>query len=137
MTAPSSRGRRPFGVYAIIALSLLRVSMVALDMAAVWQGRPALFLPQPDNPLALYVVGGLAIVAILVISLGMFQLKRWAWIATMILIGVNLVISIFNYLNGHLNAGAMLLDVISVFYLNQRSVQAAFEGRQIPREVTA
>lgn len=137
MTAPSSRGRRPFGVYVIVALSLLRVSMVALDIAAVWKGRPALFLPQPDNPLALYVVGGLAIVAILAISVGMFQLKRWAWIATMILIGFNLVVSIFNYLNGHLNATAMLLDVISVFYLNQRSVQTAFEGRQMPAKVAA
>jgi lysylphosphatidylglycerol synthetase-like protein (DUF2156 family) len=137
MTSDSSRGKRPFGVYAIIALSLLRVSLVALDMAAVRLGRPTTYLPQPDDPLTLYVAGAVIILAMLVICLGLFRLQRWAWIATMILIGLNLLVAIFDYLNGQDTSGAMLLDVISVFYLNQRYVQAAFESRQMPPEVTA
>jgi lysylphosphatidylglycerol synthetase-like protein (DUF2156 family) len=137
MISESPRRRRPFGVYVIIALVLLRVTVIALDLVAVQLGRPLMVLPEAEDPLVLATAGGATIALLLSISLGLFMLKRWAWIATMILIGFNLVVAIFQYLNGDGAFFAMFMDVISVFYLNQRNVQAAFEGRLVPPEVTA
>ena len=77
------------------------------------------------------------IAAILAVSIGLFLLKRWAWIGVMILIGFNLLYGIVYYLNGGQPFVSLLLDVISVFYLNQSTVQAAFEHRPAPPEAPA
>ena len=55
----------------------------------------------------------------------------------MILIGFNLLYGIVYYLNGGQPFVSLLLDVISVFYLNQSTVQAAFEHRPAPPEAPA
>ena len=94
-------------------------------------------VPDLDNSLPLVVVIAITIAAILAVSIGLFLLKRWAWIAVMILIGFNLLYGIVYYLNGGQPFVSLLLDVISVFYLNQSTVQAAFERRPAPPEGTA
>ena len=45
----------------------------------------------------------------------------------MVLIGIGLVYNIWNYLEGTPLFANMLINVLAVFYLNERSVQAYFE----------
>lgn len=132
-----ARRKRPFGVYAIVFLLVLRALALALEIARVQQNLMSVTLPPIEPEVAQIATTGVAVVAIAAICIGLFLLKRWAWIAAMILIGFNLLLAIAQYLAGEVTYGAMLLDVICVFYLNQRSVQAAFEGRPTPPTVTA
>ena len=45
----SNQPKRPFGVYAIIALLLLRVLSISLDLERIRQGLTPLTLPDLDN----------------------------------------------------------------------------------------
>ena len=71
------------------------------------------------------------------IAFGLLRLQRWAWVLTMFWAGLNLVAALLSYYNDEPNYFGMVLSVVTVYYLNQREVQAAFsvpaaEGR--PRE---
>jgi uncharacterized membrane protein (DUF2068 family) len=75
-------------------------------------------------------LGGLAIAGVgLLIAVGLWQLRRWAWIATMIWTGFNLATALLAYVNGQPEYGVMAVEVAVVFYLNQREVQRAFGQR--------
>ena len=135
MTATPVRTRRPFGVYAIIALLTLRALAVYLDLVRVRQNLFPLVLPPLRNETTVTVLVGAILLVVAVIIIGLFLLQRWAWIAAMILIGVNLLTAIIDYLSGGDPFTAMLLDVVSVFYLNQQGVQAAFERQPAAGEM--
>jgi hypothetical protein len=119
--------RRPFGVYAIAALLVLDAVAIALGASNPELSRTlgfhVRFGERVDWPLVEYVVAGL----IVVVALGLLLLRRWAWVATMVLIGAGLATGIWLYFNGTERYVNMLLNVFVVFYLNQRAVQAAFE----------
>ncbi len=129
--------KRPFGVYAIIVLLLLHVLSNSIDLLRVRLGLPPLILPNLEDELTITMLNVVVVAAIVAVSFGLFFLRRWAWIAAMILIGGSLGYSIIHYLGGGQPYVAMLLDVASVFYLNQRSVQAVFEGRTARPEAIA
>ena len=137
MNTRPNQPKRPFGVYAVIALLLLRVLSIFLDLERVRLGLTPLTLPEMDKSSSIVVVIAITIAAILAVCIGLFLLKRWAWIGVMILIGINLLYGIVYYLNGGQPFVSLLLDVISVFYLNLSTVQAAFEHRPAPPEVPA
>ena len=121
--------KRPFGVYAIIVLLLVRLVTVTLELEIIRPEQTLLRLPSLSSDVVNAVIIGVTVAGIVAICIGLFLLKRWAWIATMILIGSNLLLAITGYLSGGQPYTAMLLDVFSVFYLNQQGVQAAFERR--------
>jgi hypothetical protein len=73
---------------------------------------------------------------VLVLIVGLWRLKRWAWVGTMIFVGLGLTVGIVQYLRDQPLYGTMLLNVFIVFYLNQRNVQDVFERRR-PRELRA
>lgn len=135
MPATPTKIKRPFGVYAIIALLAFRALAVYLDLVRVREHLSPIMIPDLHNDAYNLALVGVILVVAAAICTGLFLLKRWAWIAAMILIGAFLLAAIVYYLSGGKPYVPMLLDVISVFYLNQRSVQAAFEGRAVPREV--
>lgn len=137
MSAEPPPRKRPFGVYAIIVLLLLHVLSNSIDLLRIHLGLPPLILPNLEDELIVTVLNVVVVAAIMAVCLGLFFMKRWAWIAAMILIGGSLGYSIIHYLNGGQPYVALLLDVVSVFYLNQRSVQAAFEGRTARLEAIA
>ena len=62
--------------------------------------------------------------------IGLFTLRRWAWVAGMVLVGVGLGFNILLYFRGNPQYLNMLLEVVLVFYLNQRDVQQAFRRRK-------
>ncbi len=121
--------KRPFGVNAIIVLLVLRLLTVTLEFELLRSELVPMHLPGLSNEIVNAGIISVIAAGIAAICIGLFLLKRWAWIATMILIGSNLLFAIASYFNGGQPFAAMLLDVLSVFYLNQQGVQAAFERR--------
>ncbi len=134
MNPPTTRPKRPFGVYAIIVLQLLRALSVSFVVLPFVQDLPSTIAKNLENQNAFIVAISLIIAGNLVVCIGLFLLKRWAWIAVMILIGSNLLFSLWLYWNGTAPFIDMLIDVVSVFYLNLRNVQAAFEPRSATPE---
>lgn len=62
----------------------------------------------------------------LIVSLGLWRLQRWAWVATILWAGVNMGQALYGYFWGSPQYIAMALSVVIVLYLNQREVQLAF-----------
>jgi hypothetical protein len=118
----SERRNRPFGVTVIATIQIAS----AIGWAAIT------YLDQPDygnvlGSLGYYEVAGpLLGLAGLLISYGMFTLKRQAWVLTMLWAGLNLFAALYSWYFGEPGYVAMVLGVITVYYLNQREVQAAF-----------
>ena len=53
--------------------------------------------------------------------------RRWAWLLAMILIGLGMVIDLASYVRGSVLHIPMIINVVMVFYLNQRDVRRVFE----------
>jgi hypothetical protein len=70
-----------------------------------------------------------------VIAVGLWRLKRWAWVAVMIWTGAALAGALVLYFRGQPNYPLMIEHIIIVFYLNQRDVQQAFGGAPEPATV--
>jgi len=137
--------KRPFGVYAIIGLLLLSAGAAALDIVRIRVGYSSRFLEQIAvflregtalNALSYRYVSDeqiLLLINIFIIALtfltalGLWLRRREAWVATMLLIGVGLIYNIWSYLAHSPLYWSMLINVVTVFYLNERSVQLAFE----------
>lgn len=113
---------RPFGV-TIIALiqvvnaasAIRRIGLTEPQIRDFFQDIRYLDLPAPI----------LAIFGI-VLAQGLWRMRHWAWVGTMIWAGLNLAFGIWNYLSGEAHFLGMALSVAAVFYLNQREVQLAF-----------
>ena len=129
--SPTTRRRRPFGVYAIILLLLLSILSVYLeDVRTQGGGLIGGLLPNGlEIPRNKAVSTSVTVVYSLLI-IGLFTLRRWAWVAGMVLVGVGLGFNILLYFRGNPQYLNMLLEVVLVFYLNQRDVQQAFRRRK-------
>ena len=126
--------RRPFGVNAIVVLllisALLGVGSGGAGFALTLAGNASLleFFPQAE-PL---VLGQFALVATegiadLVAAIGLLMMRRWAWVLVMLIVGYRMTTNLWRHFSG--GSGyelEMVVDVIIVFYLNQRDVQRAF-----------
>ena len=125
---PATR-KRPFGLYPIIGLLLLGVLSVLADVRLFKLGLPTQSLPDFANPLWTDVLGFAVAAGMLLLVVGLWFLKRWAWVATMILVGIGLAFGIWGYFQGVPTYINLLINTLAVFYLNQRDVQRAFERR--------
>jgi uncharacterized membrane protein (DUF2068 family) len=130
--AREDRPRRgTFGVYVIVVLLVLNVFSFLVDAVRVEVGLPSQALVEVEGleglePTAIRLV---AAAALLVVAVGLWLLKRWAWIATMLATGAGLLHAIVMYWQGTPDYSVMLINVLIVFYLNQRAVQRIFERR--------
>jgi hypothetical protein len=135
--ASVKRRRRPFGVYAITILALINQALIVLPNII-----PNLHLPPeilsslppelvPASPLLpSQVLAAITTLGTLLIIAGLWAYRRWAWVATMLIIGLYLAYGLWRYLQGIPNFFSMFLDVTIVFYMNQREIQNAFERRR-------
>jgi hypothetical protein len=121
--------RRPFGIYVIVVLFLLHVASIFTDVLRLRFGLPSLILPEVEGEWATIINQAVAVV-LLVTALGLSLLKRWAWIVTMLVTGIGLAYGIVLYWRGTPLYTGMVINVLIVFYLNQRAVQRAFERRE-------
>lgn len=132
--------RRPFGLNAIIVLQLLTVLFSGLALVvlgvAIWAaaaGAEMELAVDGEVGKVGQVSGLLLLVFTLVINLlcavGLWRRQRWAWFLTMLQLGFFMLEDLYTYFTGASSeeyAWSMLLNVLMVFYLNQREVQAVF-----------
>ena len=60
---------------------------------------------------------------------GLLARRQWAWVLAIVSSGVILAVDLGWWWTGEPRYLSMLLNVIAVFYLNQRDVQLALRGR--------
>ena len=129
--------RRPFGLYAIIViqllLALLSIVLLALAGLAIIMAYTAteagVTLADLDMSISDLVTLALIPVVNLICAVGLWRRQRWAWFLTMLQLGVFMLSDLYSYFTGDPPASyawSMLLNVVMVFYLNQREVQALF-----------
>lgn len=130
---PSEKLKRPFGVNIIIILQLINTIIVFAILSAVVAEYSDVRneLSTLDTQEVSELTSSLALevfyaVTGLVIAIGLFRMKYWAWIAIMIWTGSRMVVNLIEYFDGYPVYMAMLRNVIIVFYLNQRSVRQAY-----------
>lgn len=134
MSAPR---RRPFGVLIVALLQLGTVSVAFISYLSgidlPWEGAMSEILA--ENSVARI---GIAIFGVLVAvaAVGMWKLRRWGWALMITLVALSLVLDISTWARqGDQERHfvlylRMLFDVVSAFYLNSSSVQAAFSREQ-------
>jgi hypothetical protein len=85
-----------------------------------------LTLPAANATLILDLESIVVTILGLVIAVGLWRLKHWAWLATMLWTGTVLAGALLLYVQGHPVYLVMVQHIVIVFYLNQSEVQTAF-----------
>lgn len=62
------------------------------------------------------------------VSIALFRLRSWAWLASMTLQGMGLFAGLIGYIYSRPNYFGMLLGTFIVLYLNRQEVKAAFRA---------
>jgi Predicted membrane protein (DUF2127) len=135
------RPARPFGITVIVVLLLVSSAIAipsgligvvgTIEGGVTLEPLPSLRTLQLLGALALLLAVG---VVTLVAAIGLLRLRRWAWVLVMLIVGGQLVTNLWEYfVLGERPYLDMLLNVVTVFYLNQREVQRAF-GERVARD---
>jgi hypothetical protein len=128
------RRRLPFTIYALTGLIALKAALVLVVVvgSSVDAVRPALILSMSpasvdlvrDSAAASWVLLlGAALLSLSVI--GILGRRRIGWLLAMVLTGLFVGLDIVGYANGAANHLWMALNILTVFYLNQRDVRIA------------
>jgi uncharacterized membrane protein (DUF2068 family) len=123
----------------IVLISMSSVLVTLLAMAAI----PSL-MPLADRLSAFgqftpYDIANTLLMPFqLILAFGLWYLRRWAWTLYMMRLGMSMIINLQAHFAGaaDVNYIYMAMDVVIVFYLNQRDVQRAFgyEAPEMPEE---
>jgi uncharacterized membrane protein len=135
--APIRPPRRPFGLNAIIVLQALTVlvsgAILALVGYAFWMSSTTGLSMDAiiDGGVGVYDVALLIFTFLvnLLCAVGLWRRQRWAWLLTMLQLGFFMIEDLYSHFTGAPREDytwSMLLNVLMVFYLNQRDVQAVF-----------
>jgi hypothetical protein len=125
--------KRPFGVSVIIFMLVLYVLFFGIALFSLFElpfGEYTLDIIETDNPMIARFLFLLIISVQSLIIVGLLQLKRWAWVLIMVQVGLSMMSDLWGYFYGDYSFISMILNVVIVFYLNQREVQRAFSGRE-------
>jgi hypothetical protein len=127
-------GQRPTTI-AILAGLLLAKAVVAAALAVGWAigeapfistlGLPSLLADAGDSATVTTLLFALAAVLV-VAAIGLFGGRRLGWLLAMVTTGVFIAADIVTFGAGAAHHVWMLLNIVTVFYLNQRDVRAAF-----------
>jgi hypothetical protein len=127
--------KRPFGIIAVIILEI-GIALFGLVFYALmlYMGRSDLIIAPIFNVFkSLYdfqdwldVIRLLSTPILFIIAYGLWQYKRWAWVATMAYVGIGMGGQVWAHFFGKPDYLYMLIDVLIVFYLNQSDVQSIF-----------
>ncbi len=130
--------RRPFGIMVIIILQLVALISLFFDLYILEDQDLSLAGLMPGMPPEMFTYAPAVVVILyqVILIYGLWQLKRWAWLVIMIQLGIAMAISLTTYFYGTPLYLYMFINIIMVFYLNQRDVQRAFERVKISGETT-
>ncbi|MFL5727155.1 MAG: hypothetical protein ACJ765_15545 [Chloroflexota bacterium] len=130
--------RRPLGVFVVAAVEIVRAALIFTQTFALSLFpnadvlRIAAQVPEaPPGGVAFALTRGVAIgmaLASILAAVGLLSGRRWGWVGAIILSGLSLAFSIGAWWDGHAGYLSMLINIIAVFYLNQRDVRAVFES---------
>jgi uncharacterized membrane protein len=133
-TLKPARRRLPFTLYVLAGLMLFKaLIIVAVVAGATLESlRPILglttgpeltrmFQQSPAFGPLLLAFAGLVILSVI----GMLSRRRTGWLLAMVITGLFVAIDIYGYLNSNANHLWMVLNIVTVFYLNQRDVREA------------
>ena len=139
MSAPvpvQASDRRPLGVLIVAIVQLVRAVLIALQLLEIQllpDGHPvelSFQIPRPAaGTLELYIAQAIGlglIVASVAFAVGLYTGRRWGWVGAIVTSGVSLAVSIAAWWYHDPTYAAMLLNVVAVFYLNQRDVRTFF-----------
>lgn len=117
-------GRWPFGIVAVVVLRTIDAAAffaVAFAVRGLPLGELPLLAANPEVTRAAGLVFGL--LTMLGIA-GLVMFKRWGWVLTMVLVGVSLLLDLVRVAIDEPRYLALLLHVVTAFYLNGRAVRA-------------
>jgi hypothetical protein len=134
MDMPQAPQKRPFGLYAIVVLQVLNIASILFDAVRLQLGVSTLSIPNVEDSRFVSVANLVIVLLLIAIVIGLWQLRYWAWYATMLLTGIQLVLGIWRYFHGGEPYLTLLLNALIVFYLNQRELRRIFEPR-LPAEM--
>lgn len=134
--APTDRrSRRPFALLVLAGLLLFKAVLAAAVVvgAGIAAGGtlPDAIKVVPELGAVAEIAPGTRVVLLLLAALlvaaavGLIGLRRRGWVLAMVLTGMFVAIDIGAFLQGDANDLWMLLNIITVFYLNQSDVRAA------------
>jgi hypothetical protein len=115
---------RPFGV-TVIATAMIANAIIA-GFRTFMGDEPVSWDDMLRTDFYFDLLGPFVGVVGLVVSVGLWRLQRWAWVATMSWAGINMAQALWAYWVSDPQYAAMVLSVVIVLYLNQRDVQLAF-----------
>ncbi len=81
-----------------------------------------------DNPVTMRITFLAIILIDALIIIGLWRMQRFAWVLIMIQAGLGMASDLWGYFHGYPAYTSMLINVIIVFYLNQREVQRVFSN---------
>lgn len=118
----AERDRTRFAIYTIALIQALNAVALALAFVTDTDAAPLLLEDEEGG-----VVVGLLAVLGLAASAGLFLLKRWAWVAAMLWVGIVMAGQLIDYFeSGGVSYAVMLLSVMFVLYFNRTEVQQLF-----------
>ena len=136
----SAPRRRPFGLYAILILlslqalwGVLLIAFISLGFtvaaADMWAeiARSGWGLPESV----------ILMLAVVIVVVGLWRYRLWAWYGMMLLLAYWMATDAIGYFRGAPDYLSMVLNVVMVFYLNQREVRDLFEVRPQPEGANA
>lgn len=125
--------KRPFGISIIIFMQVLYILFLGIALFAsskVPIEETTFWIMKINNPVIMRIMFSALIFLEVFIVVGLWRMQRFAWVLIMIQTGLFMASDLWGYFHGHPSYTSMLIDVIIVFYLNQREVQRAFSGTQ-------
>jgi hypothetical protein len=133
----ADRPRRPLGVVIVAATQLLRAVLLLAQVLRVdlfpgfdWL-QSAAQLPEPAPDTAAFLLTrsiGVALTAASVaVAVGLLANRRWGWIGAIVLSGLALALGIGAWWDNNPAYVALAINVVAVFYLNQREVRIFYE----------
>jgi hypothetical protein len=123
--------KRPFGISVIIFMLVLYVLFLGIALFASFKvsvGEATFWMMKINNPVTMRIVFLAVILLEASIIVGLWRMQRFAWVLIMVQVGLSMAFDLWGYFHGYPSYVSMLIDVIIVFYLNQREVQRAFSS---------
>jgi uncharacterized membrane protein (DUF2068 family) len=131
---PEAGRRRPFALLVLIALMATKGVLILLMVLGAFTTADAGILRSlriesiydAVHTSNVAVVGLVVIAAILLMSAGgLLMYRRSGWMLAMVTTGIFVAVDIMGYFSGEANYIWMALNIITVFYLNQREVRVS------------
>lgn len=123
---PEQLPRRPFGVVLLTLLWLGYAGVAFLVVLGATRVPPA-GIVRPFVAFGWLEPAAAVLAAVsLVIAIGIWFLRPWAWVLAMVAAGAGLAFDILGWMNGRPTYVSLLFGIFIAFYLNQAAVRRRF-----------